>query len=308
MGCVLDAGHRHRFSRHFAHLRRGRRAFHPASPPPQPTHPRRSLCRRRRLAPRRHVRADRAAPHHRAAIDRLGHGRMANPRRLRDRRGHRHPGERYPARARAHFRHHHGHFVVGVGRSQSPAAQAHDPRSARHLPSQPRRGQPRRSRRRIDRGESDDLPRLRLLPRYRQNGEAGIFHREHGRRGQSARRSRAVHEFAHHYFAREGRRRPRTEKQTQRLGDRCHSRAPWELDGALLLRTRPAAGRGRTARRQDHEPARRGCSGRAGGKFPLSRTESADQGKRHHLSGRCRGERLAQPEAPYSATRRGSGR
>jgi membrane-associated HD superfamily phosphohydrolase len=56
-----------------------------------------------------------------------------------------------------------------------------------HVSPQPGGGEPRGSSRRSHRGERNALSRLRLFPRCREAREAGLLHREHELRAQSAR-------------------------------------------------------------------------------------------------------------------------
>ncbi len=59
--------------------------------------------------------------------------------------------------------------------------------------------------------DADRVPRHGLLPRHRQDHQAGVFHGEHPARRESAREPDAEHERADHHRAREGGHRPRAE-------------------------------------------------------------------------------------------------
>ncbi len=124
-------------------------------------------------------------------------------------------------------------------------------RRAEHLQPLDHRRLDCRGRRRLHRRPRPALSRRRLLPRHRQDAQAGLLRREPGARRQPPRGARARHEHAGDHRPHQGRRRPRPAAPPAASDHRHDPAAPrHDAHGVLLRPRRHAAGR-RSQRQRD---------------------------------------------------------
>ena len=99
--------------------------------------------------------------------------------------------QRAAADFRRRFPPHHRHQLAGTQRPEPQAAAPDAARGARHLPPQPGRRRPVRSRRRKNRRQRPDVPRLFVFPRRRKTEKTRLFHRKPARRRRKIRTTRS---------------------------------------------------------------------------------------------------------------------
>ena len=132
-----------------------------------------------------------------------------------------------------------------------------------------------RSRRRENRCQRPDVPRLLVFPRRGKTQKARLFHRKPTRRrGKPPRHAHSHDELAHHHRPRQGRRRPRGEAQAQPPHHRRHPGASRRFPRRLFLPPRAGAEEDRDGKGGPAHRKPRGPADRRGEKFPLPRPAS----------------------------------
>ena len=122
-----------------------------------------------------------------------------------------------------------------AGRPGPSAVAGTDPPRAGHLQPLDHRGLARRGGRRSDRRPRAAGARRRLLPRHRQDAQAGLLRREPRARATTATIAGAGHEHAGDHRPHEGRRRPGPAAQPARADHRLHPAASRHDAGRVFL-------------------------------------------------------------------------